>query len=102
MISVYVECYNGARRAEGRVREGVTGGALQAVTYGAAVWAMSVTALGAVSTLRETSVIFAAAIGALALGERFGGARGRRWDRVERGGVADDGRIHRHSSTGPA
>ena len=82
--------------------KGVTGGALQAVTYGAAVWAMSVTALGAVSTLREASVIFAAVIGALALGERFGGARGRRRDRVERGGVADDGRIHRHSSTGPA
>ena len=55
--------------------KGVTGGALQAVAYGAAVWAMSVTALGAVSTLRETSVIFAAAIGALALGERFGGRR---------------------------
>lgn len=55
--------------------KGVTGGALQAVAYGVAVWAMSVTALGAVSTLRETSVIFAAAIGALALGERFGGRR---------------------------
>ena len=55
--------------------KGVTGGALQAVAYGAAVWAMSVTAMGAVSTLRETSVIFAAAIGALALGERFGGRR---------------------------
>ena len=62
-----------ALRAE--FAKGVTGGALQAVAYGAAVWAMSVTALGAVSTLRETSVIFAAAIGALALGERFGGRR---------------------------
>ena len=51
--------------------KGVTGGALQAVAYGAAVWAMSVTALGAVSTLRETSVIFAAA-----LGELFGGGVG--------------------------
>ena len=31
--------------------------------------------MGAVSTLRETSVIFAAMIGALVLGERFGGRR---------------------------
>lgn len=55
--------------------KGAAGGVLQALAYGAAVWAMSVTAMGAVSTLRETSVIFAAAIGALVLGERFGGRR---------------------------
>jgi len=43
--------------------------------YGTVIWAMSVTAMAAVSTLRETSVIFAAIIGAVLLGERFGSRR---------------------------
>ena len=55
--------------------KGVTGGTLQMMAYGTVIWAMSVSAMGAVSTLRETSVIFAAMIGALVLGERFGGRR---------------------------
>lgn len=55
--------------------KGVLGGALQMAAYGTVVWAMSITAMGAVSTLRETSVIFAAGIGALLLGEPFGHRR---------------------------
>lgn len=55
--------------------KGLAGGALQVAAYGTVIWAMSVTAMAAVSTLRETSVIFAAIIGAVLLGERFGSRR---------------------------
>ena len=55
--------------------KGLSGGALQMAAYGTVIWAMSVAAMGAVSTLRETSVIFAAIIGAVVLGERFGRRR---------------------------
>lgn len=55
--------------------KGLVGGALQVMAYGTVIWAMSVTAMAAVSTLRETSVIFAAIIGAFVLGERFGARR---------------------------
>ena len=55
--------------------KGLAGGALQMVAYGTVIWAMSITAMAAVSTLRETSVIFAAIIGTLVLGEKFGPRR---------------------------
>lgn len=70
-----------ARRSQVRVvlraeaLKGLAGGALQVAAYGTVIWAMSITAMGAVSTLRETSVIFAAIIGAVVLGERFGRQR---------------------------
>jgi drug/metabolite transporter (DMT)-like permease len=43
--------------------------------YVAVVWAMSQGAMGAVSALRETSVVFAALIGRFLLGEQFGWRR---------------------------
>ena len=55
--------------------KGLVGGALQVAAYGTVIWAMSITAMAAVSTLRETSVIFAAIIGTLVLGEKFGPRR---------------------------
>lgn len=54
---------------------GCTSGALQFAAYALVIWAMSLGAMAAVSALRETSVIFAAAIGALILKERFGARR---------------------------
>jgi drug/metabolite transporter (DMT)-like permease len=47
------------------------GGAVSIVAYALVVWAMSYGTLGIVSALRETSVVFAALIGWLFLGERL-------------------------------
>ncbi len=57
--------------ARARWRSGLAGGACSALAYGIAVWAMTVAPVGAVSALRETSVVFALLLGALLLGERL-------------------------------
>ena len=62
--------------ARARWRSGLAGGACSALSYGIAVWAMTVAPVGAVSALRETSVVFAVGLGALLLGERL---NLRRW-----------------------
>jgi len=51
------------------------GGVLGISSYGLALYALSMSAMAAIAALRETSVIFAAAIGALVLGEPFGRRR---------------------------
>lgn len=56
-------------------RPGVIGGALSATAYGVVIWVMSQAPLAMVTALRETSVIAAALIGALVLGESFGRRR---------------------------
>jgi drug/metabolite transporter (DMT)-like permease len=48
-----------------------SGGAISLVAYGAIIWAMQTSPMGAVSALRETSVVFAALLGAAFLGERL-------------------------------
>jgi drug/metabolite transporter (DMT)-like permease len=48
-----------------------SGGLISLVAYGAIIWAMQASAMGAVSALRETSVVFAALLGAVFLGERL-------------------------------
>jgi len=58
---------------------GLVGGVLSAVAYGVALWAMTRAPVAAVAALRETSVLFAALIGAYLLNEgharrRIGGA----------------------------
>ena len=49
---------------------GLAGGLISAVAYGLVIYAKSFTSLAMVSTLRETSVVFASLIGVLWLGER--------------------------------
>lgn len=49
---------------------GLLGGLISAVAYGLVIYAKSFSPLAMVSTLRETSVVFAALIGMLWLGER--------------------------------
>jgi drug/metabolite transporter (DMT)-like permease len=49
----------------------VSGGLISLAAYGAIIWAMQGNAMGAVSALRETSVVFAALLGAAFLGERL-------------------------------
>lgn len=47
------------------------GGAFTLGSYGTALWAMSQAPVALVAALREVSVVFAAVLGALFLGERF-------------------------------
>lgn len=47
------------------------GGLISIVGYSAIVWAMQVSPLGAVSAMRETSVVFAALLGVVFLGEKL-------------------------------
>jgi drug/metabolite transporter (DMT)-like permease len=49
----------------------IGGGVISLIAYGAIIWAMQGSAMGAVSALRETSVVFAALLGAVFLGERL-------------------------------
>src|ERR1043166_1369682 len=49
----------------------IGGGMISLAAYGAIIWAMQGSAMGAVSALRETSVVFAALLGAIFLGERL-------------------------------
>jgi drug/metabolite transporter (DMT)-like permease len=58
-----------------RWRYGVVGGALSILSFGAALYAFSLMETAKVSALRETSVVFAAAMGSLFLGESFGRRR---------------------------
>jgi drug/metabolite transporter (DMT)-like permease len=48
---------------------GFVGGALQVLSYGIAIWAMTVAPIAIVATLRETSVLFGAAIAVFILKE---------------------------------
>ncbi len=50
-------------------RRGFTGGALQLLSYGIAIWAMTVAPIAIVATLRETSVLFGAVIAVVILKE---------------------------------
>lgn len=53
----------------------LAGAVLSSGGYGIAIWAMSVATMTSIVSLRETSVLFGAAFGAIFLGERFGRRR---------------------------
>jgi drug/metabolite transporter (DMT)-like permease len=53
----------------------IAGGLIATIGYGIAIWAMGQAAFAGVVSLRETSVVFGALIGAVFLGERFGPIR---------------------------
>jgi drug/metabolite transporter (DMT)-like permease len=53
------------------VLKSAIGGLISLLAYGAIIWAVQANAMGAVSALRETSVVFAALLGAAFLGERL-------------------------------
>jgi drug/metabolite transporter (DMT)-like permease len=50
-------------------RRGFAGGALQVISYGTVLWAMTLAPIAIVATLRETSVLFGAAIAVVVLNE---------------------------------
>jgi drug/metabolite transporter (DMT)-like permease len=54
---------------------GFAGGALQVLSYGIAIWAMTAAPIAIVATLRETSVLFGAAIAVVVLKEPLRTAR---------------------------
>ncbi len=56
-------------------RLALVAGALTLGSYGIALWAMTLAPIGLVAALRETSVLFAAIMGAYFFGERFGPKR---------------------------
>ena len=47
-------------------------GAISCVNFCIVLWALSLAAMGPVVAIRETSVVFAALIGAIFMGESFG------------------------------
>jgi drug/metabolite transporter (DMT)-like permease len=55
--------------------KGLAGGACSLCAYGIVLWAMTRAPIAPVSALRETSVLFGTALGALLLKERFGPSR---------------------------
>ena len=65
-----------ARTAPGAVASSVVGGLVSIAAYGIVIWAMQSGAMGAVSALRETSVVFAVLLGRVFLREAV---TGRRW-----------------------
>ncbi|MDJ0947685.1 MAG: DMT family transporter [Alphaproteobacteria bacterium] len=56
-------------------RPGVLAGLMTVTSYGLIVWTLSLGAIAPIAALRETSVVFGAAMGALFLGEPFGRRR---------------------------
>lgn len=57
------------------LKAGLGGAAISSAAYGIVIWAMSLAPMAHVVALRETSVVMAALIGALWLGEPFGRRR---------------------------
>jgi drug/metabolite transporter (DMT)-like permease len=59
----------------GNWRSGLTGGLGTVISYGLALWAMTVAPVPVVAALRETSILFGVAISGLVLKERVSAAR---------------------------
>lgn len=58
-----------------QIRNGTIGGLLGTISYGAALWAFTLTEAANVTAIRETSVVFGAIFGAVFLKEAFGPRR---------------------------
>ena len=58
-----------------QVRDGTIGGLLGTISYGAALWAFTLSEAANVTAIRETSVVFGAIFGAVFLKEAFGPRR---------------------------
>ncbi|MFL6638011.1 MAG: EamA family transporter, partial [Paraburkholderia graminis] len=63
------------RSAPAAVDSSLVGGLVSVAAYGIVIWAMQSGAMGTVSALRETSVVFAVLIGRVFLGETVNGKR---------------------------
>jgi drug/metabolite transporter (DMT)-like permease len=74
-FTLWARCGRIAEAFGPQLKSGIFGGLLAAVAYSIAIWAMSTSPLALVVSVRETSVLMAAAIGSLFLSEPFGGRR---------------------------
>ncbi len=74
-FAAYVRRHQLVASLRGNWRTGCVSGVLQFGAYALVIWAMSLGSMASVSALRETSVIFAAFIGAFVLKERVGALR---------------------------
>ena len=63
------------RYLQRRWAQGLVGGICTAAAYGLAIWAMTAAPIALVAALRESSIVFATAIGGFWLRERIGSAR---------------------------
>lgn len=66
---------NPLRATPAAIGSSLMGGLVSLAAYGIVIWALQLGAMGAVSALRETSVVFAALIGRVFLGEAVSGKR---------------------------
>ncbi len=71
VVCVAIRGWGGLSLRGGHSVRALGGGLLSLLTYGTVTFAMTRAPIGAVSALRETSVVFAAVIGHLFLGERL-------------------------------
>jgi drug/metabolite transporter (DMT)-like permease len=72
VMALYALAWRGSSALAAMPREwriGLAGGALQLVSYGVAIWAMTVAPIAIVAALRETSVLFGAVIAVIFLNE---------------------------------
>jgi drug/metabolite transporter (DMT)-like permease len=72
VMALYALAWRGRSALVAMPREwriGLAGGALQLVSYGVAIWAMTVAPIAIVAALRETSVLFGAVIAVIFLNE---------------------------------
>lgn len=69
VFALFVRGWSGLRPILGFVGPGLAGGAMSAGAYGIAIWAMTVAPIPLVAAVRETSVLFAAAIAVVFLKE---------------------------------
>jgi len=75
-IAAYILRRAPSRQApSGDWAKAIAGGLIATIGYGIAIWAMGQAAFAGIVSLRETSVVFGAIMGAVFLGERFGPVR---------------------------
>ncbi len=71
LVFIAVRGVAGLRAPLAAIGQSAGGGMVSIAAYGIVIWAMQFGAMGAVSALRETSVVFAALIGRMFLNERL-------------------------------
>ncbi|WP_244815966.1 DMT family transporter [Caballeronia sp. Lep1P3] len=71
LLFIAMRSVDALRAPIGVIGRGIAGGLVSVAAYGIVIWAMQFGAMGAVSALRETGVVFAALIGRMFLNEQL-------------------------------
>jgi drug/metabolite transporter (DMT)-like permease len=72
VLAVYKRGWSTVTHLKAYWWRGLVGGTIATLGYGIAIWALSLGSMAHVAAIRETSVLFAALMGTLLLGETFG------------------------------